>query len=459
MKNYSLQPTDENAIELLRTNPIGRNDNVFRFVELLNNIDECCTIAINGEWGTGKTFFVRQVKLILDALNPQSSISEDVRNTIKKILPDAIADIENYATVYYDAWTYDNDDDPILSLIHATISSGQSDFTEEKQRSMLDGAVALAEVLTNRSVTSLLKEARGKDRFETLKDADSIRRIVKEFLDALIQEHGNRLVVFVDELDRCKPDYAVRFLERIKHYFNDERITFVFSVSVSQLECTVRNYYGADFNAVRYLDKFFDLRMSLPGIDYDRFIRGRLNFARKTQLDSVCIETVKYFGLSLRETERYVRLIRISARAAFSKMSASFSDENALYFSVMYFVPIMLGLQMTDIRAYLDFVNGINSGPLVEILTSPSIHLWSPIFLNGDEEYNEKTRTILVKGTKEFIPVGNRLKEIYLIAFSKIHKSSRWEACVGEMCFSDEIMKDVEEIAALLSPFSDYRAE
>lgn len=155
MKNYSLQPTDENAIELLRTNPIGRNDNVFRFIELLNNIDECCTIAINGEWGTGKTFFVRQVKLILDALNPQSSISEDVRNTIKKILPDAIADIENYATVYYDAWTYDNDDDPILSLIHATISSGQSDFTEEKQRSMLDGAVALAEVLTNRSVTSL----------------------------------------------------------------------------------------------------------------------------------------------------------------------------------------------------------------------------------------------------------------------------------------------------------------
>ena len=40
MKNYSLQPTDENAIELLRTDPIGRNDNVFRFVELLNNIDE-----------------------------------------------------------------------------------------------------------------------------------------------------------------------------------------------------------------------------------------------------------------------------------------------------------------------------------------------------------------------------------------------------------------------------------
>ena len=459
MKNYSLQPTDENAIELLRTDPIGRNDNVFRFVELLNNIDECCTIAINGEWGTGKTFFVRQVILVLDALNPQSSISEDVRNIIKSLLPERIEDIGDYATVYYDAWTYDNDDDPILSLIHATISSGQSNFAEEKQRSILDGVAALAEALTSRNITSLLKEARGKDWFETLKDADSIRRIVREFLDALIQEHGNRLVVFVDELDRCKPDYAVRFLERIKHYFYDERITFVFSVSVSQLECTVRNYYGAEFNAVRYLDKFFDLRMSLPGIDHDRFIRERLNLAGNTRLDSVCIETVKHFGLSLRETERYVRLIKISVRAAFSKMSNTYSDGNALRFSVMYFIPIMLGLQMTDMRAYLDFINGINSGPLAEILMSPNVILLDYLFLNWDEEYNAKTHTILVKETKESIPVSNRLKEIYSIAFSKGNKSNRWEVNIGDICFSDEIMKEVEEIAALLSPFSDYRAE
>lgn len=459
MKNYSLQPTDENAIELLRTNPIGRNDNVFRFVELLNNIDECCAIAINGEWGTGKTFFVRQVKLILDALNPQSSMSEDVRNIIKRLLPERIEDIGDNATVYYDAWTYDNDDDPLLSLIHATISSGQSNFAEEKQRSILDGIAALAEALTSRNITSLLKEARGKDWFETLKDADSIRRIVREFLDALTQEHGNRLVVFVDELDRCKPDYAVRFLERIKHYFNDERITFVFSVSISQLECTVRNYYGAEFNAVRYLDKFFDLRMSLPGIDYDRFIRERLGFSRNSQLDSICIETVKYFGLSLRETERYVRLIKISARAALSKMSTGFSEENALFFSVMYFIPIMIGLQMTDMRAYLDFISGNDSGPLVTILTNSRVDLWAKSFLNSGEQYDMTTRTILVKESKETIPVRNRLEEIYAIAFSKSGRSSRWETCIGDMCFSDEMMKEVEEIAALLSPFSDYRAE
>lgn len=65
MKNYSLQPTNENILEAFCKDSIGRNQHIFRFIQLLNGIqDECCTIAINGEWGSGKTFFVKQAKLI-----------------------------------------------------------------------------------------------------------------------------------------------------------------------------------------------------------------------------------------------------------------------------------------------------------------------------------------------------------------------------------------------------------
>jgi len=459
MKNYSLQPTDENVRELLCTDPISRNRHVFRFVELLNNIDECCTIAINGEWGAGKTFFVRQVKLILDAQNPQSLMDEEARDAIKGFLPDTISDMESYATVYYDAWTHDNDDDPILSLVHAAISSGQSDFSEEKQHSMVDSAAALAEVLTGRNVGGLLKEAKGKDRLEALKNADSIRGMVKEFLDALVQEHGNRLVVFVDELDRCKPDYAIRFLERVKHYFNDDRITFVFSVSISQLECTVRNYYGADFNAVRYLDKFFDLRMSLPRIDYDSFVRKQLSLKENSRLDAVCIETIKYFGLSLRECERYVRLIKISARAAINRINDTYSDTNGLLFAITYFVPIILGLQMTDITAYKNFVTGTSSGPMIKILTSSRINLNQYWFLDYNETYDKINRTIQGRDGNKPIAIEDRLEEIYTIAFSKIGREKNWEKSIGDMCFSEEILKSIDEVVALLSDFSDYKAE
>lgn len=464
MKNYSLQPTDKNAIELLKTNPIGRNRSVFRFVELLDNIDgECCTIAVNGEWGAGKTFFIKQTKLILDAQNPQSAMADETRATINKSLPKDFPEIGSYATVYYDAWLCDNTDDPILSLVYATINSAQSDFSVEKKRSLWDGAAALAEALSGRNVESLLHTVRGDDIFTSLKDADDIRLMVKEFINALIEEHGNRLVIFVDELDRCKPDFAIRFLERIKHYFDDDRVTFVFSVSLTQLQCTVKNYYGAEFNATRYLDKFFDLRMSLPGIDYERFLQGRFNFDHGTRLDSVCIETIKYFRLSLRETERYIRSIKISVRAAFKKMSTGFSEENARLFSVLYFVPIILGLQMTDMKAYAAFMSGDNPGPMVDILTSPNINLYAPLFLNHGEEYNQTTRSIssgdLQNNNLTIISVKDRLTEIYNTLFSRSLGNDHRERGIGSMSFSSQTRQTIEEIAAMLSPFSDYTDE
>ena len=49
-------------------------------------------------------------------------------------------------------------------------------------------------------------------------------------------ERGNRLIIFIDELDRCKPTFAVHLLEQIKHYIFDDRITFVFSINLEQLQ-------------------------------------------------------------------------------------------------------------------------------------------------------------------------------------------------------------------------------
>ena len=79
-----------------------------------------------------------------------------------------------------------------------------------------------------------------KDRLSEIRDTEELKSKIHEFIDTLTAEKANQLVFFIDELDRCKPDYAIRFLERIKHYFNDERITFVFSVSLTQLQWTNR---------------------------------------------------------------------------------------------------------------------------------------------------------------------------------------------------------------------------
>ena len=242
MRNYSLNPTEENAYKLLRENPIQRNEYVFQFVRLLTHMeDNCYSVALNGDWGSGKTFFVKQVKLILDAHNPQFRMEDETRREIRTLYK-ADEKPNSYATVYYDAWTYDNHDDPILSLVYAASQSGQKADLSDSPSHVLEAAAAVFDAFTGKNLTSLVKglgKVEIKDRLSEIRDTEELKSKIHEFIDTLTAEKANRLVFFIDELDRCKPDYAIRFLERIKHYFDDERITFVFSVSLTQLQWTI----------------------------------------------------------------------------------------------------------------------------------------------------------------------------------------------------------------------------
>ena len=70
---------------------------------------------------------------------------------------------------------------------------------------------------------------RSESPLDSLKSKKELREKVNEFFNSLLPEKGNRLIIMVDELDRCKPSYAVKLLERIKHYF-----TMIGSLSFSQ---------------------------------------------------------------------------------------------------------------------------------------------------------------------------------------------------------------------------------
>ena len=84
MKTYEILPTDENLVQTLIDDTIGRTSDVFRFVNILNSIDCCYSIALDGRWGSGKTFFVKQAKLVIEANNAHLSVKNaDAR---KKVL-------------------------------------------------------------------------------------------------------------------------------------------------------------------------------------------------------------------------------------------------------------------------------------------------------------------------------------------------------------------------------------
>lgn len=455
MKNYSFKPTDENVLKLLCTNSIGRFPYVLRFVKLLSHMeDDCYSIALNGNWGSGKTFFIKQVKLILDTYNSTSQLPEATRAEVKNLEEGDFSYPANYATVYYDAWANDSHVDPILSLIYATIDSNQSDYTVDRQRDIGNAAAAIADAVTGRDISNALKSLKGTDQLATIKEAESIKDLVKKFLDALIYEHGDRLVIFIDELDRCKPDYALSLMERIKHFFDDDRITFVFAVNLSQLQHTVKSYYGSAFDATRYLDKFFDIQMSLPNINYKAFLQNQLGLSADTRSDEVCIETAKYFGFSLRETERYIRLYKIARKAIGSRTSV-FTAQNGILIAATYFIPIMLGLQISDITAYTRFVSGRDCGPLLDILLNPNISISTSLLCNRDEEFDENNR-LFKSSTDNSVALSERIKEIYNAVFSNSRRNEYREIEIGRSSFSEETRRAIEEIAALLAPNSDY---
>ena len=458
MKNYSLKPTNENAIKMLREDPIGRREDIFRFIHLIDAIDDSCVIALNGDWGSGKTFFIKQVKLILDSKNSLSTMPEETRNAVQNAIRTNFSCGEHYSTVYYDAWTNDNHDDPILSLMYATICSRQSDLAIERKRSMLESLASITTAVSGINITNVIKTLKGEDIMASLKDSDDIRELVKIFIDSLIQEKGNRRIIFVDEMDRCKPDYAIQFLERIKHYFDDDRITFVFSVNLSQLQWTVKSYYGEGFDATRYLDKFFDLRVSIPEVDYDRYLSQQFGFDTSGSLYStVCIQTVKAFHFSLREIERYIRLIKIAAYTHANNIGDyTFPSRMAVEFATLYIIPIVIGLQMFDMKKYSDFIAGKDVSLMLDILLTPGIWIKRAYILDRDECFHEDVNEPNYVAQDKVLSLKDRLTEIYRALFSEVYANNYERMVIGRMEISAKTRNEVQKIVSLLSSVSDY---
>ena len=84
MKRHDLQPTDDNIRSTFYNDSIGRNEALVNFIRIIDSIDESYSIALDSYWGSGKTFFVKQVKMILDAITEDSYCKVEGK---KEILP------------------------------------------------------------------------------------------------------------------------------------------------------------------------------------------------------------------------------------------------------------------------------------------------------------------------------------------------------------------------------------
>lgn len=323
-------------------------EGIYRLISRVNG----GVIAIDGDWGVGKTWFGQNLKNLIDSNG-------------------------HYATVWFDAFDADWDDDPALTLI-AEISAqmprdDRTEFVEKVAPFVLKAIPAVAkagvkavgnyfgadkEVIDGVSdAINDAGESYVKDKIEELAEKRQALTHLKSEIEAYVKKQiSGKIVIFVDEIDRCSPAYSIKVLERLKHLFNISGVFFVLLWNRAQIKNTVEAFYGLGTNGQMYLDKFVDypLTLAISNVRKTSPPMERLLMSLTDQLP----EDVRYqfqenikwlstisilLGLNARETKR------ISTWWVMSKTRSFVALENWL-----------LGLKVK----YPDIFNGIKKGDL-----------------------------------------------------------------------------------------------
>ena len=353
----------------------------------------------------------------------------------------------NMKPVYYDAWQNDNDIDPIVSLI-CEISKQTKEFVQTKKLDLIKAGTAIVDYFMKTNISDIYNSNKGDNYFEYLIYRKDLEDDFKDFFNNLCNENCNRIVIFIDELDRCKPSYAVKLLEQVKHYMDDDRITFVFALNTLELQHTIRQFYGYGFDANRYLDRFFDIRASLTTVDINKY------YIELGELDDDIIDIVgkiiiNEYDLGLREITRYLGQLKL-IKSSLSKNTFFYDGKVKQIISVII-APLMIGLHMINIDTYNSFINGENIEPLLRVYNAaPEDFYWLiNSMLNKDESVEN------VEGKKK-VTQETIIKRLYEAIFGNLYNKDIDKIHLGQYIFRRSSKEYALKISGLLNDEIKY---
>jgi len=348
METQALEKTFATHDEFNRK-PIAEN-----IIKLLTSPIDLSPMVIDGGWGTGKTEFCQKLIRLMQQQHP------------------------DYQPVYIDAFRSDHSGEPLLALLAEIIKTcvpedtdgqpsekrknitrkvaravgfvmktvakaavghvlkqdiedleeGMSQIINDEQEAKNAAAtvVGVATTLASHSIDATIDatvEALLKEQIEAEKNLETLKSCMKELAA------DKPIILFIDELDRCRPDYAVDMLEVIKHVFDVENVKVVLVTNTKQLRAAINHRYGMEVDAQKYLDKFLKYSFALPekvvtqfehernfvSIHYCQKLIGSNNelslLIRNESVIDFIGEIIQRNNLSLRETETLVRYLKI----------------------------------------------------------------------------------------------------------------------------------------------------
>lgn len=451
MKKSVLLPTDENLILTIREDALDRNADLNSFCQLLSHSNSMNSIALDGRWGSGKTFFVKQCALLINAKNSLSNIDKDIAESILKVAKqsnsfEGLTDNKLLA-VYFDGWENDSNEDPILALIYRIVQQLDLKTNGFDLNHLVHILGTIGDAITGRPITSVFECLNERNIFDEIRKHEDLETTIKKFFEEILFEKAEQLIIFVDELDRCRPSYAVRLLERIEHYFINDRITFVFSVNLEQLQHTIKNFYGDDFDACRYLDRFFDLRLSLPPINTTKYY-NYLNLSNNIVGDRVLMRIQQTFNMSIREFCKFYDLVKVSG------MKSNLNNMEDFMFK--YVVTLCLALKIINIDLHEEFMHGKNEQPLLDLYDNDFGTHICELLLNDDGMLeNPRVDDVVHVYIKKEVKQKEKLSELYNVIFKRNYINEE-RVRLGQFTFN-KITKDfVYKLDSSLNEYTCY---
>ena len=241
---------------------------------LVGALEGPCVLAVDAAWGAGKTTFL-------------NIWSKHLRN-------------QKFPVVKFNAWETDHAGDPFVAL-SSELTKGLREY-EGTDKGLAEKISNAATEVLHRAVPGVIRLATAgildvgllveKEAGQVLaslaekrlsgyqaaqKSVGEFRRVLQDMADTLSKSRENRpLIVVIDELDRCRPSYAVELLETAKHLFAVNNIIFVLAVNRTELAHSIKALYGSGFDAEGYLGRFFDVDFLLPAPERKAFINALL---------------------------------------------------------------------------------------------------------------------------------------------------------------------------------------
>ena len=245
---------------------LNRKELAVKLTGYLDRLRAGAVLAIDAPWGEGKTWFGRNWEQYLKD--------------------------EGHKVVFIDAFEQDYVEDPFLLLVAeiAEVMGAEGatkDFRDTvvgvmkailpistKALINITGRVALgtndvAKVVGDgiSAANGEIADATGKWIEDKINNHAQEKDSLKSFKDEITKiaaAQDKPVVIIIDELDRCKPTFAVQLIERVKHFFDTPNLVFVLLLNRNQLEKAVKGVYGAETDASRYLGKFVNFFFMLP---------------------------------------------------------------------------------------------------------------------------------------------------------------------------------------------------